>query len=143
MNINPLFCKRMLLACAALLVSVALLVALIVIPAVRSDSYPGAATGAAIPAFLVNIILLLLSAVTCVFIAIRSKERSRTSTSFLVALGLVVLVLGIAFADAAPAYRSHGPSMHTVSTVLFGCMAVNFLTGALVVAVAFLRPRGA
>ena len=140
MNINHLFCKRMLLVCAVLFVSVAFLLALSVIPAVRSDSYPGAATGAAVPAFLVIIVLLLLSAATCVFIAIRSKEGSRTSRSILVALGLVVLVLGITFADGAHAYRSHGPSMQTVSTLLYVCTAVVFLTGALVVAVAFLQP---
>jgi hypothetical protein len=142
MNINHLFCKRMLLVCAALLVSAALLVMLFVIPAVRSDSFPGAATGAAVPAFWVAIVLYLLSAVTCVVIAIASKERSRTSTSILVALGLVDLVLGITLATGAAAYRSHGPSMLNASTLLYVCTAMVSLAGVLVVAVAFLRPKG-
>ena len=140
MNINHLFCKRMLLVCAFLFVSVSFLVALGVIPAVRSDSYPGAASGAAVPAFWVIIVLYLLSAATCVVIAIRSKERGRTSRSILVALGLFVLLLGITLADGAHAYRSHGPSMQTASTLLYVCTAVVFLAGALVVALAFLRP---
>ena len=127
MNINHLFCRRMLLACAILFLSVAFLIALSVIPAVRSDSFPGAT--AAVPAFWVIIVLYLLSAATCVVIAIRSKEGGRTSRSILVALGLFVLLLGITLADGAHAYRSHGPSMQTASTLLYVCTAVVFLAG--------------
>jgi hypothetical protein len=51
-------------------------------------------------------------------------------------------MIGITLADAAHAYRSHGPSMQTTSTLLYVCTALVFLAGALVVATAFLRPRG-
>ena len=92
-------------------------------------------------AFRFNISLNLLSAITLVSIALRSKGYNRTSTSALVIAGLIVLLLGIALADAASAYESHGPSMQTASMLLFFCAAADFLAGVLAVTTAFLRPK--
>jgi len=141
MTVSLLFCRRMLLVCAGLFVTVALVVALGVIPPIKAATFPGATPESAVPAFWVIIGLSLLAAVTLVFIATWSKGRSWISTSVLVVLGLVVLLFGIALTDAALAYLPAGPSMKTASILLFFCSAADFLAGALVVTTAFLRPK--
>ena len=81
------------------------------------------------------------TAESCAVIVIVSKERSRASTSSLVVVGLVVLMLGLALVDAASAYRSHGPSMQSISTLLVICAMVDILVGITFGVVAFLRPK--
>ena len=141
MKVNVLFYRRMLLVCAVLFVTVALVVALGVIPPVKSDTYPGVTPEKAAAAFWVNISINLLSAFSIFFIAIRSKERSWKSTSVLVIVGIIVLLLGLALADAASAYQKHGPSMESASILLFICAAADFLAGVTVITTAFLRPK--
>jgi O-antigen ligase len=126
---------------AAIFVIVAIVLALGVIPPVKADTYPGVNHEKVATAFWVNIGLNLLSAATLIFIAIRSKGRSWISTSILVIAGLIVLLLGLALADAASAYQKHGPLMQSASILLFICAAADFLCGALVVITAFLRPK--
>ena len=141
MKMSHMSSRRMLLGCTILLVLVAILLALSVIPAVKSDSSPGANPDRAVPAFWVNFGLILVAATACAVIVIVSKERSRASTSSLVVVGLVVLMLGLALVDAASAYRFHGPSMQSISTLLFICAAVDILVGITFGVVAFLRPK--
>ena len=141
MKVNVLFYRRMLLVCAVLFVTVALVVALGVIPPVKADTYPGVNHGKVAAAFWVNISINLLSAFSIFFIAIRSKERSWKSTSVLVIVGIIVLLLGLALADAASAYQKHGPSMESASILLFICAAADFLAGVTVITTAFLRPK--
>ena len=92
-------------------------------------------------AFWINIGLNLLSAFFLFFISLRSKRRNWKSTSALIITGLLVLILGLALADAASAYQKHGPSMQTASILLFICAAVDFLSGVTVITTAFLRPK--
>ncbi len=136
-----LFYPRMLLVCAVVFVIVALMLTLGVIPSVETDTYPGATSEIAVPAFWVNIGLNLLSALTLFFIATKSKGRSGISTSVLVIAGLIILLLGLALADAASAYQKHGPSMQSASILLFICAAADFIGGAVVITTAFLRPK--
>lgn len=141
MKFNLLFYQRTLLVCAVVFVIVALVLALGVIRPVKTDTYPGVTPDRAVAAFWVNIGLNLLSALTLFFIAIRSKVFIWISKSVLIIVGIIVLLLGIALADAASAYLSHGPSMQSASILLFICAAADFLGGALVVTTAFLRPN--
>jgi hypothetical protein len=141
MKISLLFYQRMLLVCAALLAAVAIVEALGVVPPVQAATFPGATPESAVPAFWVNIGLNFVAAAILVCIAIWSKGRSWISTSGLVVIGLVTMFLGIALTDAFFAFQAAGPSMHTVSILLFFCAAADFLAGALVVIIAFLRPK--
>lgn len=143
MKANVLFYRRILLVCSVLFVIVALVVALGVIPPVKADTYPGVNHEKVAAAFWVNISLNLLSAFSLFFIASRSKERSWKSTSVLIITGLLVLILGLALADAASAYQKHGPSMQSASILLFICAAVDFLAGVTVITTAFLRTKKA
>ena len=141
MTVSLLFRRRMLLVCAALLVAGAIVVALGVIPPVQVATFPGATPESAVPAFWVNVGLNFIAAATLVCIAIWSKGRSWISTSVLVVIGLVTLFLGIALTDAFFAFQAAGPSMQTVSILLFFCAAADFLAGVLVITTAFLRPK--
>jgi hypothetical protein len=143
MKISSPFYRRMLFVCTAVFIIVAFVLVLGVIPPVRIEALQGATPARAVNAFWVNIGLNLISALTVVFIAFRSKVRSWISTSVLVIVGLIVLLLGLALTDAASAYQSHGPSMQSASILLFICAAADFLGGALVVTTAFLRPKKA
>jgi len=143
MKLSLLVYRRMLFIYAAIVLAVALVLALGVIGPVKVEVSLGATPERAVQAFWANFGLNLLSAVAFILIAIRSKGRSWISTSVHIIVGLIVLFLGIALADAASAYKSHGPSMQTASILLFLCAAADFLTGALVVTTAFLQPKKA
>jgi hypothetical protein len=131
----------MLLVCAALLAAAAIVEAFGVIRPVQAATFPGATPERAVPAFWVNIGLNFAAAATLVFIAIWSKGRSWISISVLVVIGLVTMFLGIALTDAAFAFQAAGPSMQTVSILLFFCAAADFLAGVLVIITAFLLPK--
>ena len=141
MKINDLFYRRVLLVCAVSLVTVALVVAFGVIPSAKIDTYPGVIHDIVSTAFGVNIGLKLLSAFFLFFISLRSSRRSWKSTSVLIITGLLLLILGLALADAASAYQKHGPLMQTASMLLFICAAVDLLSGVTVITTAFLRPK--
>lgn len=141
MKVNALVCRRILYSCAVLFVIVALVMALGVIPPVKADTYPGVKHAKVAAAFWVNISLTLLSAFSLFIIGLRSKERTWKSTSVVIGIGLLVLILGFALADAASAYQQHGPSMQSASILLFICAAVDFLAGIVIIATAFLRPK--
>ncbi len=143
MKASPLFFRRALFACAAVLAAVVLGLALGVIPSVQADTTPGANPEAAVPVLWVITGLHLLVAVTLAIIAFRSRERHWISTSVLVVLGLFVLLFGFALADASSAHRLGGPAMQAVSTLLRLCAAGDYLGGALVIVVPFLRPKTA
>jgi phosphoglycerol transferase MdoB-like AlkP superfamily enzyme len=139
--VNLSFRRRSLLTCAALLVVVALVVAAGVIPPVKGDTFPLGTPQRAVPAFWINVLVTLLAAAVLAFIAIRAEGRSRPLTIALGLLAFLALLLAVALTDAAFAYRSHGPAMHTASILLFLCAAVDFLAAMLVTATAFLLPE--
>lgn len=141
MRLDPSWHRRILLACAAITVAVALVLALGVIPPVNAEVARGATPEKAVSAFWLNIGLNLLSSSTLALLATRSESRSWISTSVLVIVGLIVLFLGLALLDAASAYMGHGQSMRSASILLFFCAAADFLTGVTVVAAALLRPK--
>ena len=141
MNLN--LANRLLLVCAILFLLVALVVALKVIPAVSADISPNAVPERAVPPFWVNVGLSVLLAASCGAVAFRSKGRDRISTTILVVFGIVALLLGLALVDAASAFRSHEMLAQGTSLFLFFCAAVDLLTGALVIVLAYRRPRAA
>jgi len=134
-------CRRLLLTSAVILIVVAVVVAVVVIPQVRAEVLRGTTPEKAVTAFWVNVGLSFLSGVTLFFVAIRSKGRSWISISIIILAGIVVLILGLALADAASAYKSHGPPMQTATILLFICAVADLLSTVLVVSTAFLQPR--
>ncbi len=141
MIVSLRFCRSFLLICAALLVAVALVLAAGVIPPVKAATFPGATPESAVPAFWVNVVLSLLTATVLGFIAIRTKGRSRISTTGLVLLAFLVLLLAFALVDAAFAYNSEGPTMQTAAILLFICSAADLLAAVLVITTVFVLPK--
>jgi len=134
-------CRSSLLISAALLLGVALAVAVGVIPPARTDTFPLATPERAVPAFWVNFVFNLTAAAILGLIAIRIRWRSHLSTSVLVLLAIFILLFTLALVDAAFAYRSHGPSMQTATTLLFFCGISDFLAALLVIATAVRFPK--
>ena len=133
--------KRMLLICSATIVLADVLLAFFVIPAVKTDSYPGAKPEVAVPAFWVNAGFSFLLSVVCLTIALFSKGRSQATTTILVICGVVILLLGLLLIDAGSAFQSHGSTMEGASMIIYVCAALLCLSGLLVGMTAFLRPR--
>jgi cell division protein FtsW (lipid II flippase) len=129
------------MVCGVMCFIVGLVVALGVIPPVKADMYPGVKHDKVVAAFAINIGLNLLAAFVLFFISMRIKRQNWKSTSVLVIAGLLVMILGLALADAASAYQGHGPSMQTASILLFICAAVDFLSGVTVIMAAFSSPK--
>ena len=141
MSMSHTSSKRMILICAATIILADVLLALVVIPAVKTDSYPGVKPEVVVPAFWVNAGVSFLLSVLCVNIALFSKGRNKATTTSLVICGIVILLLGLLLIDAGSAFRSHGSAMQGASTTMFVCAALLCLSGLLVGTTAFLRPR--
>jgi hypothetical protein len=143
MATSPSQSRFLLAVCAALVVVVALVVAVGVIPQVRVADVPDISPESAVPALWVSVGLNVLAALVLALTATLSKGRSKISTSVLVVTGIAILLFGFLLSDAALAFREAGPSMRTVTTLLFLCVAADVLAGALTLATAFLRPARA
>lgn len=123
--------RSLLMTSAIIVVVVALVVAIGVIPPVRVTTLPLITPDRAVPAFWKSAGLQLFAGLALLFIAMQSKSRSRVTTEFLVVTGIVVLLLGLLFNDAAFAFHSTG--MPTVSALLFSCVAADTLAGVLAI----------
>ena len=142
MRFSLRFYRRVLLVCAVVVVSVALVLALGVVQPVRAEVDRGGTPEKALKAFWLNIGLSLLSALAVLSVVTRARGLGWPSRSVLVVAGVVVLLLGLALADAGSAYRSHGPAMQVASILLFFCAAADTLAGVLVIAAAVRLPKG-
>ena len=141
MKSSPVFCRRFLMVGAVVMISVALVLALGVIQPVQAEVARGATPEKAVVAFWVNIGLNVVSALVLFSCAVSARGLGWTSKSTLIFVGLVVMLLGFALADAGSAYLSHGPAMHSASIILFICSAADILAGALVIGTAIMFPR--
>jgi hypothetical protein len=132
--------RRLLVACSLILVGVFVMLALGVIPAVLSDTYPRAAPRRAAGAFAVNAGIVLAAAITLFWGAMPLVRRGR-ARFLLVLVGTIIFLTGLALVDATAAFRAHGPHMHA-ATIFMALGAIGeILVGALTIAVAFRRPK--
>ncbi len=141
MRLSHSSCRRALLVCAVVIVSVGLALALGIIQPVKAEVDRGGTPEKALRAFWVNIGMNLISALAIFSIVMLSSNPGWISKSVLVVAGLMVLFLGIALADAGSAYMSHGPAMKSASVLLFICAAVDFFAGIITVGAAILLPK--
>ncbi len=143
MTASLTFCRRSFSASAALLIAVGLVIAIGVIPAVKSDTLPFAAPERAVPAFWVNVVITLVVAATLLSIAARTAGRTRRLSFGLGLLAFVVLLLAFALIDADAALQSHGPELQTATQLLFYSAAADLIAAVLVIVTAFLLPKRA
>ncbi len=134
--------RRLPLCAFALFVLSALLIAIVVIPAVKTDTFPKATPGRAIPALWIvigcNLVLglfaLTLSRATTAFatLAWRLAACFMAFPAFLTALALT---------DGGLAFWGHGPGMRTAALTMLGCAAANALAGIFTVAMGLSREK--
>lgn len=141
MKLKQVIYQRILMICACVLLATALTIALGVIPPAKADTYPGVKPGVVVMAFGINIGLTVLSSLSILSMALKSRKRNWKSTTVLVTAGVIILVMALALLDAASAYQKHGPGMQTATILLFTCAAVDFLTAVTVIITALLRPK--
>jgi hypothetical protein len=134
-------CRISFLACAVLVIVIALIVATCVITPVRTDTFPGATPESAVPAFWFNVACNLVAATVFLALAIRAKGRSVLATIVVTSMGLFLLLLAFAFTDAGAAYLSEGPAMHVTSIILFICSVASFIAAVLGITTVFLLPK--
>ncbi len=134
--------RRLPIAAFALFALSALLVALLVIPAVKTDAFPKATPERAIRALWVvfgcNLVLglfaLTLSRAPTAFatLAWRLAACFMAFPAFLMALALT---------DGGLAFWGHGPGMRTAALTMLGCAAANAVGGILTVAMGLSREK--
>ena len=133
--------RRLALTGAALLILIAIVVAIGVIPAVYSDTSPGAEPLRAANAVWIHAGLNFLTGTVSGLLVIRSRGRTVLARTVLVLGAFVALLLATALIDAASAFRSHGPAMRTTSNLLFVCSATEALAVVLIIAAAIRFPK--
>ncbi|HQR44969.1 MAG TPA: hypothetical protein PLB02_01965 [Thermoanaerobaculia bacterium] len=118
-------------------VTTAAVIAILVIPPVRADTFPHATPERAVPAFWINVILNVLVAAEA-FDASRLRSGSPARRRVWTGLsGLVALLLGLALMDAATALAAHGPAMRGAVVALWVCVCLDLAGGVLMVVSAF------
>lgn len=136
MRVSEKFYHRSMLINAFSLVLVALVLATIVIPAVKAEYLRGGTPKVALYAFWVNVFFNLLAAILIWFATIRINGRR----FILVPIAFILLVMGWALADAGAAYLSHDPAMKTASIILFFCSGLDGIVVLLIIIVTAFHP---
>ena len=131
--------RWMLLLAASLAFGIAVIVALGVIPPVRTDTFAGARPGAAATTFAVNAILNVLVGIA--LLAAVPWRSGGAGKELIVVAGVVGLLLGSALLDAAGAFMGHGPGMRTAVVICFAGAAGDLGAGVLVLIAAFRGQR--
>ena len=104
-----------LLLAAVLAGAVAIIVAFVVVPPVRTD--PLANAGSAVTAFWVNVAVHVVAIGGFLGAAFLGRSGGRTLL-LVVAIG-ISLISGVVLLDAAAAFGEHGPTMHTATLALY------------------------
>ncbi len=128
---------RILLAGAVLTIATSLLIAGVVIPPLRADTFPAATPERAVPA------LWRVAAVNAAFAAAAVAGFHTRHHILTVLLGSLVLLVGLLLADAASALSGHGPAMHGATVALWVCVGCNVAGGALIAVAAIAGRRQA
>lgn len=130
--------RRMLLAGTGLVSGVAAILALGVIPPVRTD--PRGGPDVAITIFWVLVIPNVLVGAALLGTMLVTRRAGCASKVLLVAAGLVALALGFLLLDAALAELKH-PGMQGVAVSLFACVGADLAAGVLAFISAVVRLR--
>lgn len=136
-----MFCRRSLLAGAAVLTGAALVLAFGVMPLVKADLSPMATPHQAVAGLWVTVAFSLFAAAVLAFVALRAAGRDRISTGILGVPAFLAFLLTFALFAPAAGFLGHGPAMRTASILLFLCAAVDLFTVVLVTATAVAADR--
>jgi hypothetical protein len=110
-----------------------------VIPRAAADTSPGASPEGAVGSFWTFTIANILIGLVMLGAAFFAKGGG--STALLVCAGIGALLFGLWALDGAYAFANHGPSMQTVTVVIFACVIGDWLAGLLAFVGAMLLAR--
>lgn len=132
--------RRLLLVSCILLLGVAFVLAVEVIPAVKTDHFRGATPQRAVPVFWFMIAFNLLASAVLARTAFLEVHARWGWRILIGAVAAIVLLFALALADGGHAYFGHGPEMLQTSVYMFFGAGCDIIAGALALIVAFLRP---
>lgn len=135
--------RRMLLAGTGLVIGVAAILALGVIPPVRTDTYPGATPDRVIPVLWVIIVANALVAAGLLRTTLVTRRGGSASKVLLGAAGLVALAMGfVLYLVAADIYRGpHWTFIPGATWLLFACTGGDLAAGVLAFTAVAVRLR--
>jgi len=134
--------RGLLLSGAALGFVVVAIVAVEVIPSVRTDTYPLATPESAAASFwVVGVGINTLVGVILLAAAHLTRRDRGGGRGLAVLAGLVAVVVSLLLLDAAVAFAEHGPSMRWVTIALYMCLGCDLTAGALALIAAVLPDR--
>ena len=137
---TPIRFRRLLLVSCILLLGVALVLAVEVIPAVKTDHFRWATPQRAVPVFWFMIAVNLLASAALARTAFLEVHAGWGWRILTWAVAAVVLLFALALADGGHAYFGHGPEMLQASVCMFFGASCDVIAGALAVIAAFLQP---
>ena len=137
---SPRLSRVLFLLAAILLCLIAGTVGVAVIGPIRSDTFPGATPGRAIPALRFIAAFFTVMAVL-LFVLARAKSRRAAFAAATIFIAVVLALVALPLLDAASAYRTHGPAMRGTSLLLYLCSAACLVVGVLDLVATFVLPR--
>jgi hypothetical protein len=122
--------RRILYVATGLVIMAVLIIAFFVIPQVKADTSPGAAPETAAKAFWVFILIQLLPVAALLYTLIFSHREGHFINGFLIAAGVILILLSLILIDAATAFLGH-KEMSTIAIFLFISIGFDFIAGVL------------
>jgi hypothetical protein len=136
MAIKAIWCRRSLLAGAALLFVVVLIFVAAVIPSIRADTSPVANPKTAAASAWVVVVFNLLAGTTLFVIVAQKDVGGCLPHVGLRVLAILVFVFALWLLDAALGFGSHGPAMLRTDMLISFCAAAELGASVLVGAAA-------
>jgi hypothetical protein len=140
---HVIFLRRMLYTGSGLIVLSAIILAFIVIPSVRTDTFPRATPERAAMAFWVNVVIKLLIVAALSGIILAHHRGNKLNKGLLITSGVILALLGLSLIDAAFAFSDHGPDMQSSAVLLFVCVCCDLVAAVIVLTTPFLKPKKA
>jgi hypothetical protein len=122
--------NRIIYVATGLVIMVVLITAFYIIPHVKADTSPTATPENAVPAFWVIVFFQLLIIAAFIYSNIFSHREGHLENGFLIAAGVVLILLGLILTDAASASLSM-PELGSTAIFLFICIGFDFIAGML------------
>jgi hypothetical protein len=124
---------------AACILLLSILLMLIIIPGVFTDSKPGANPTGAVMGISLAIIFRLLLFFGYLKVIKDAKQSLKRKIEYLV-IGILLFVFGLIYMDGAFAFLNH-KNIFYVSILMFGSVLCDLVAGSMTVIVYFLKPK--
>ena len=122
--------NKRLLAGSTLVIAVAVLLIIIAIPEVITDTSPHALQEKAVPTLRVFAFLHLLAASFLIWMIAVDRRGGRMNMSLLLIVGILLIVFSLMLMDGVYAYQDH-PNLQKTTITMLACVIFDFVGGLL------------